>query len=76
VKKKRGAGEYEKAESTDQGKLGNGFQLFFTEHVVKGRNDKGTRHKTGNVGVEHDHQAPVHFDFIGEQKSAGKYFMH
>ncbi len=63
------AGDREEAQRGGQGEAAERLELLTPEDVVERRDDERAGHQPGDVGVHHDHQAPVDVDVVGKEES-------
>ena len=53
----------------DQGQLIGWAQDLHLEYAFKGGQDKCPRHQSGQIGVQHNQDAPLQFNLIGIDKA-------
>ncbi len=56
----------QKGKGENERKAGNRLQSLDPENMIEGGNDERTGDYSGDIGVEDNHQAPVHMDIVGK----------
>ena len=69
------SGNRQEAQRSGKGEATERFELLTPEDVVERRDEERTGNQPGDVGVHHDHQAPVDVDIV-RKKETGQLRKH